>query len=639
MFNALYQILLQHTKTAILVACGVFDIACTARWLRKLNPSTCRPTVMQFLDENDATSFWCHERESVGSDLHEFPDQLSYPSSGMPNRLCRPHKYTDNPLDQQGDQLYNRAARNASITESHRRPITNHRPPCPPVKPVPYGIVPKRVAPSTACTCFDAPMALLYSECSVITLSIEPAPNHSSVSRFIALQDPETSSAPENGLSASPLVKTANVLISPVEPSPGPEKSDAVPLPVRAMTTPDVDSTCARNSPRPAVSPRSTSTKIRLWTQAFIDKAGFRPYVARHDTLLRLLDNKPHETGREYRKSWDFSLTLPTSKLSNDRQSLRVSLECREESTIFRDLSRCKLLIRLFRGHCTRNSYSVACLRSTDGSFITYPVNIADHLNAYSASCYLHFPLKKHSVVRPHTKSGLKQTTFNYREIHHKPLLVRTLERLARGPLTSVLLATNAIDYRQYELLSQRAVNDCQLYFLRRSQQPMMPHALVITSGGVQGSVPGPIFFLLYMNDVIDDVSRGKLCLFAENKNRPHSSPSAKTFTFNQIQQASDSLTRCGCLHLLFLNERTVLLAWLSPDRIKYLVFMVLYYCTSRNYNSLFACHLADLVACTRDGNLVWWWPNSRKYEQALRLARAASRTRSFKSAELYVRI
>ncbi|GAA57254.1 gap-Pol polyprotein, partial [Clonorchis sinensis] len=44
-------------------------------------------------------------------------------------------------------------------------------------------------------------------------------------------------------------------------------------------------------------------------------------------------------------------------------------------------------------------------------------------------------------------------------------LLMRTLEHLVKGPLMMFLLATNAIDDRQYGFLLQRSVNDCQLHF------------------------------------------------------------------------------------------------------------------------------------------------------------------------------
>ncbi|KER33742.1 hypothetical protein T265_00428 [Opisthorchis viverrini] len=99
----------------------------------------------------------------------------------------------------------------------------------------------------------------------------------------------------------------------------------------------------------------------------------FYPGSSRHDKLLKALENKIRRAGREYRKSRDFSLILLINKLSTDQESLRVSLECREENTALRGPSSCKLLGRLFRGRCTPNCHQVTCLSSTNGSFITHP--------------------------------------------------------------------------------------------------------------------------------------------------------------------------------------------------------------------------------------------------------------------------
>ncbi|GAA57921.1 hypothetical protein CLF_113351, partial [Clonorchis sinensis] len=135
-------------------------------------------------------------------------------------------------------------------------PSTNHRPPCPTANPIPYDVVPKPVAPSTASTCVDDPTVPLNSQCYVITPSSEPTPNYSALSSFIASQDPEPSTVPTNGISALPLMKTPNVSISPVELSPGPKTTDAVRLQAGAMTTPIVDSTRSRRRPADLLSLR-----------------------------------------------------------------------------------------------------------------------------------------------------------------------------------------------------------------------------------------------------------------------------------------------------------------------------------------------------------------------------------------------
>ncbi|GAA48905.1 hypothetical protein CLF_102195, partial [Clonorchis sinensis] len=92
-------------------------------------------------------------------------------------------------------------------------------------------------------------------------------------------------------------------------------------------------------------------------------------------------------------------------------------------------------------------------LRSLFGSYlhrylphsgpVTDPVNIADHLNSYFASCYLLIPPNSNSLL---TAASLQTPN-------------------GQGPLTKFLLANNAIDNRQYGFLSQRSVSGCQLHF------------------------------------------------------------------------------------------------------------------------------------------------------------------------------
>ncbi|GAA48848.1 hypothetical protein CLF_102111 [Clonorchis sinensis] len=53
-FSAPDRIPLEHTRAAILTACGMQDAICTARRLRKLEPPMCCPSMMQFRDEKNA---------------------------------------------------------------------------------------------------------------------------------------------------------------------------------------------------------------------------------------------------------------------------------------------------------------------------------------------------------------------------------------------------------------------------------------------------------------------------------------------------------------------------------------------------------------------------------------------------------
>ncbi|GAA53826.1 serine/threonine-protein kinase MRCK beta, partial [Clonorchis sinensis] len=242
----------------------------------------------------------------------------------------------------------------------------------------------------------------------------------------------------------------------------------------------------------------------------------FHSNVSGHDRLLKILDAKIHRASREYRKSQDFSLLILISKLSTDRESLRALYP---------------------------NNHPIACLRFTDSGPVTDPVNIADHLNAYFASCYLpippnseplltaaslqtlngqvyyartwnNLPEQLRSITHHHKffqsntgythQSPLRQPkkehiylplpvvdtkafiTMHHLQIeddssasgicdyfsctyflswgfHHTPILIRTFERLIKGPLMKFLLATNAMGDRQYGFLSQQSVNGCQL--------------------------------------------------------------------------------------------------------------------------------------------------------------------------------
>ncbi|GAA55392.1 hypothetical protein CLF_107799 [Clonorchis sinensis] len=118
----------------------------------------------------------------------------------------------------------------------------------------------------------------------------------------------------------------------------------------------------------------------------------FHSNIYYHDKLLKTLDAKIHRASREYRKSRDSSLLILINKLSADRELLRVSLERQEEGTVLSVPPNPKSLSRLFRRRCIPNKNPIACLRFTGSGLVTDPVNIAEHLNAYFASCYLPIP-------------------------------------------------------------------------------------------------------------------------------------------------------------------------------------------------------------------------------------------------------
>lgn len=215
-----------------------------------------------------------------------------------------------------------------------------------------------------------------------------------------------------------------------------------------------------------------------------------------------------------------------------------------------------------------------------------------------------HFPSQwKQSIIIPRYKSGCRTAISNYRGIHNTALLARTLERVIKPPLVAHLLENNHISDRQYGFLSKRSVASCQVHFLSliKEAQNMgkcivvlyldikkafdqVPHhnmlcklknagisgpllqwflsyfedrlqvtsidgylstPLKITSGVIQGSVLGPVLFLLYINDITEYINHGKFFLFADDLKIVYTfTPNLADLMFRNIQYDLDSVVR-----------------------------------------------------------------------------------------------
>lgn len=224
-------------------------------------------------------------------------------------------------------------------------------------------------------------------------------------------------------------------------------------------------------------------------------------------------------------------------------------------------------------------------------------------LNLFTLSLSLgFFPTQwKQSIIIPRFKTGPHTSVSSYRGIHHTCVLSRTIERIVQRPLVELLLANNAISHQQYGFLSKRSVMSCQLdffnhvstainagqaiviifldiqkafdqvphpillqklqlagvqgpllhwfesYLADRSQRTLIGSSLSdplpITSGVVQGSVLGPILFLLYINNILLSILHGCPYLFADDIKIIYTfSPDTAEAALAKIQSDLDSL-------------------------------------------------------------------------------------------------
>lgn len=239
-----------------------------------------------------------------------------------------------------------------------------------------------------------------------------------------------------------------------------------------------------------------------------------------------------------------------------------------------------------------------------------------------SMSCGTFPPQWKTSVIIPIHKNGSLQNPSNYRPINHTPVISRVMEKIIKGRLMEYLKGFNLVNPGQHGFLQNKSCATCTADFLNvvtkgvnegksvfvifldmtkafdrvphrkllkkvenygikdsmldwltsyltsRTQvvkiNEILSHPRPITSGVIQGSVLGPLLFLMYINDIFEAIRYGTPFIFADDikvvYTFRHTAPNA---AFNEVLSDLRSLdTWCTKWSMKFSAEKSNIISY-----------------------------------------------------------------------------